>query len=258
MLSTALIVVAGVLLSNAGMIWVRRRIPPEKLAENNAYVAFTFSILSLIYGIYLAFTVVVVWQQYEVAEEQVTAEVVLLNTLWRNVETFPPEDRRRIHQHLIQYTRDVIEKDWPRMEYGTWNQRSPMGTALWNDLYRVQLDPNDLRQQAFFSETLTRMNEFTMARRMRILASTAALPTSMWVLLIVGAVGTIMFTWFYGTHYVSIQIAATSFLSAVIIFSVLLVSMLEHPFGGGIAVGPGGYQEMLETFEERYRTEAKP
>jgi Protein of unknown function (DUF4239) len=65
---------------------VRRFIPPDKLAENNDYVGFTFSILSLIYGIYLAFTVVVVWQQYEDAEEKVTQEVVLINALWRNLE----------------------------------------------------------------------------------------------------------------------------------------------------------------------------
>jgi hypothetical protein len=43
----------------------------------------------------------------------------------------------------------------------------------------------------------------------------------------------------------------TVFLSVIIIYSVLLVRMLEHPFGGTIAVSPHAYQELLETLEGR-------
>lgn len=41
------------------------------------------------------------------------------------------------------------------------------------------------------------LNDFAMARRLRLLSSTASLPRSMWILLVLGAAGTIMFTWFY-------------------------------------------------------------
>ncbi len=110
--------VVGVAFSVVGMLVVRRLIPSAKLSENNDYVSFTFSMLSLIYGIYLAFTVVVVWQQYEAAEEKITGEVVLLATVWRSVEPFAAEDRQRIRRDLIDYTRDVIESDYPKMEFG--------------------------------------------------------------------------------------------------------------------------------------------
>ena len=253
-----LVLLGGVSASVAGMVLVRRWIPQEKLSENNDYVGFTFSILSLIYGIYLAFTVVVVWQQFEEAEETVTNEVVLINALWRNMEPFPPEVRHPFRVHLIDYTRDVILSDYPKMRQGLPYTSNPKYDAIWQDYYKLTPDPNDLRQVAFYEEGVTRMNDFAIARRMRILASNANLPRSMWVLLIIGAIGTIMFTWFYGTHYLSIQVAATTFLSAVILYGVLLVAMLEYPFGGGVHVTAAPYEELLMTFEKRLAADAVP
>ncbi len=243
------ILIAGVALSVAGMLLVRRLIPLEKLSENNDYVSFTFSILSLIYGIYLAFTVVVVWQQFEDAEATVANEVVLLATAWRSVEPFAPDDRQRIRGHLTDYTRGVIEEDYPRMERGLTSTFNEYYEQIWSDFYQIEFDSSDGRAAIYYGEALTRLNEFAIARRARILASNASLPRSMWVLLIIGAAGTIMFTWFYGTHYVSVQIAATTFLSAVIIYAVLLVAMLEYPFGSGVRVSDEPYREALERFE---------
>lgn len=245
------ILLVGVLASVGGMIIVRRFIPAEKLSENNEYVSFTFSILSLVYGIYLAFTVVVVWQQYEGAKEKVMTEVALLGSVWRTLEPFGTEDRVRIRQDLIDYTRDVIVNDYPRMERGLAYSANAKCDKIWTDFYSLEPDARDVRQAAFYEEGLARLNEFTIARRQRILASNASLPTSMWILLVIGAAGTIVFTWFYGTHYLSIQVAATTFLSAVIIYSVLLVGMLEYPFGSGVRVGSAPFRDLLEIFESR-------
>ena len=243
--------VAGVAASIGGVLVVRRLVPQEKLTENNEYAGFTYSILGLIYGIYLAFTVVVVWQQYEDAEETVAKEVVILNALWRDVEVFQPEARARMQLRLLEYVRYVIRDEWPRLENGLEDASAVAYDQVWADFYRLSPDARDPREAGFYTEAIDRMNEFAMARRMRILASTADLPGSMWVLLVLGAAGTIMFTWFYGTRHVSLQIAVTAFLAIVIIYSVLLVRMLEHPFGGSIAVSSQAFKELQTTFEAR-------
>jgi Protein of unknown function (DUF4239) len=243
--------VIGVSLSVAGAVLVRRLIPQEKLIENNDYAGFTYGILGLIYGIYLAFTVVVVWQQYEDAEEQVMQEVVVLNALWRNVAVFDTPIRAKLHGDLITYARFVVKEEWPLMAPGLYSTPSPAYDQIWTDFYSVMPNADDPREAAFYAEAIGRLNELAMARRLRLLSSTAGLPRSMWVLLIIGAAGTIMFTWVYGTRYLSLQIAITMFLSVVILYSVLLVSMLEHPFGGTVAVSPVPFQDLIRTFEER-------
>lgn len=198
---------------------------------------------------------VVVWQQYEEADETVTREVVLINAIWRNVEPMSHEDRNRIHQDIVDYVRDVIASDYPKMEYGLQSTSNDKYDQIWTDYFRIAPNAGDLREVTFYQQGVLRLNEFSIARRMRILDSNAALPSSMWVLLIVGATGTIMFTWFYGTRHLSIQIAATAFLSAVIIYGVLLVSMLEYPFGGVVRVGEQPYQELLNIFQARMKIE---
>ena len=249
-LSDGLILFFGVAAAIAGVIVVRRLVPQEKLTENNEYAGFTYGILGLIYGIYLAFTVVVVWQQFEEAEEAVAQEVALLNAIWRDIEVFRPEARAVMQRRLIEYARYVVKDEWKRMEFGLHEVSARPYDQLWIDFYQISPDGEDPREAAFYEEAIGRMNDFAMARRMRILSSTASLPRSMWVLLILGAVGTIAFTWFYGTHYLSLQIGVTTFLSVVIIYSVLLVGMLEHPFGG-IAVSPHAFEELLAMFEQR-------
>lgn len=254
-MSEALILFCGVALSVAGVIVVRRIVPQEKLTENNEYAGFTYGILGLIYGIYLAFTVVVVWQQLEDAEEAMAQEVVLLNALWRDIEVFKPQPRHLMQRRLIEYVRFVLRDEWKRMGPGLHDTSAGPYDQLWIDFYQISPDANDPREAAFYGEAIARMNEFATARRMRILSSTAALPLSMWILLVLGAAGTIMLTWFYGTRYLSLQIAVTVFLSVVIIYSVLLVSMLEHPFGGTVAVSPHAFEELLQTFEQRTEAE---
>ncbi|HEX7678139.1 MAG TPA: DUF4239 domain-containing protein, partial [Thermoanaerobaculia bacterium] len=180
-----LILPAGVLASVAGMMLVRRFVPAEKLIANNEYVSFTYTILSLIYGIYLAFTVVVVWQQYDQADDTVTHEVVLINALWRDVEPLSHEDRNRIHQDIIDYVHDVIVSDYPKMEHGLQSTSNDKYDQIWTDYFRIAPNANDLREVTFYQQGVLRLNEFSIARRMRILASNAALPTTMWVLLIV-------------------------------------------------------------------------
>lgn len=249
-----LILLAGIGLSVGGVIVVRRIVPQEKLTENNDYAGFTYGILGLIYGIYLAFTVVVVWQQYEHADEQVMQEAAVLGLLWRNAAGFAPAERLRIHEDLITYTRSVLHDEWPRMAPGLQTTASPAYDRIWEDFYRI--DPTeDSRGSAFYEASVAGLNNLSIARRMRILSSNASLPLSMWILLVIGAAGTIMFTWFYGTRYLALQVAVTTFLSGLIIYSVLLVAMLEHPFGGTVKVSPRPFQEVLQIFEMRIQAE---
>ena len=181
-------------------------------------------------------------------------EAVTLGQLWRNAGGFAPADRLRMHEDLILYTRSVLQDEWSRMAPGLESTASPAYERIWDDFYRI--DPTeDARGSALYEAYVASLNNLSMARRMRILSSNATLPPSMWILLVIGAAGTIMFTWFYGTRYLALQIAVTTFLSGVIIYSVLLVAMLEHPFGGTVSVSSRPFQEVLHVFEMRIQPE---
>ncbi|HVR39780.1 MAG TPA: DUF4239 domain-containing protein [Thermoanaerobaculia bacterium] len=248
-----LVVGGGIAFSILGVIIIRRFVPYEKLHENNEFTGFAYQIIGLIYGIYLAFTVVVVWQQYEDAEETATTEAVHISVLWRDSQQLRPEDRERIQLAMHVYVQSVICKEWPSLEAGNGSDPNTLRAyeSLWNAYYMAKPDPNDPVQIAFYNQSVDELNDLAMARRLRLLSADAALPGVMWHLLIAGAIGTIIFTWFYATKYATVQLTVTAFLSIIIVYSVMLVSVLQHPFAGEVRVTPEAFMSIRKSFIER-------
>src|SRR5258706_4783363 len=93
-----LIVLAIVIVSAIGVLVVRRW-APRTLRANNEFTGFTYSFVGLVYGVYLAFTVVIVWEHFEWAESTATSEATRLSELWRG-GGLPPGRRADPRQHV--------------------------------------------------------------------------------------------------------------------------------------------------------------
>ncbi|HWW61294.1 MAG TPA: hypothetical protein VN181_08000, partial [Thermoanaerobaculia bacterium] len=201
----------------------------------------------------LAFTVVVVWQQYQDAEDNATAEAVHISALWRDSQVFQPEQRERIQVAMFTYVHSVICHEWPTLANGgDSDPRTLLAYEnLWSAYYAAKPDVNNPVETTFYSQSIDELNDLAMARRMRLLDATADLPSVMWWLLVAGAVGTIVFTWFYATRYALVQTAVTGFLCIIILYSVILVAVLEHPFAGEVRVTPDAFLSIKNSFNER-------
>src|ERR1041385_8260275 len=86
MLLHATLITAAALIAGAGVLVARRYVPPETLRENNEFTGFTYAFVGLVYGVYLAFTVVIVWEHFSEADNTASREAILLNELWRAKE----------------------------------------------------------------------------------------------------------------------------------------------------------------------------
>jgi len=69
----------------------------------------------------------------------------------------------------------------------------------------------------------------------------------MWVLLIGGAIVTVVFTYFFSTPNIRAQYIMTAMYTACITFVLLLVGLLRSPFAGGVHVTPEAFETSLET-----------
>src|SRR6185369_3492376 len=156
---------------------------PEKLRENNEFTGFAWAFVGLVYGVYLAFMVVVVWQNFDNADSTATTEATHLSTLWRDVQTLP--GGAQMQRDLLLSARSVVADDWPAMSHGV--AGSPQTTViydnLWKTLYAMKPVPGDVAHNAFYLESLQQLNQLGMQRRLR-LSGSADLPTPMWILLI--------------------------------------------------------------------------
>src|SRR5262249_15705820 len=79
------IVVVGLpmVLAMVGSILVRRYVTLEKLAENNEVAGFKFAVVGVLYAVLLAFAIVVVWERFSNAENNVATEAGAAANIYR-------------------------------------------------------------------------------------------------------------------------------------------------------------------------------
>ena len=253
-----LVVGISVLVVLIGVYLVRRRIHYPVLEANNEFAGFMYSMIGLVYGIYLAFTIIAVWEQFSSAEEVAVSEATHLSTLWRDAQTMRPEDRTAIQQQLLLYAESVVSDEWPSMarDHAASQKTSGIYEDLWRRYYAVQLDPSNGVQMAFYQETIGRLNEMGMLRRRRLLAADSELPPLMWILLLVGAVVTILFTFLFGTRHAWTQYLVIGVVTGLVAFSILLVDAMQYPFSGDVRITSDPYVSVVESMKQRLAGQA--
>lgn len=237
-------------LSGVGVYLIRRLVRPDDLRENNMFTAATYNVAGLVYGVFLAFMIVIVWQNFQDAEQIASNEANELAQLWRDAEVLPERDA--IRADLYHYTQSVVTDDWPSM--GAGRGGDPRTTKIYRDLwlryYTTQISNEDLTRKTFYEESLRQLNALARDRRLRLTVGKADLPPMMWGLLIFGGIGMIALTLLQGTKHGWVQLLVTVFLAAMLTHAVMIVGALANPFTGDFTVKPTAYQTLLKTFDE--------
>lgn len=248
-LSALLFVLLPTLLAMAGPLLVRRYVTLEKLTDNNEIAGFKFAALGVVYAVMLAFAVVVVWEKFRDAEEAVAREAGAAVALDRLSNGLAAPERAALREGLRRYLRLAIAEDWPAMSEA---RAAPSVTAALAALYTLALaaDADTGRGSAVLQTMLETLSQMTEARRERLALSGGVVPALVWLVLVVSAVLTMVFTFFFGTRNLAAQIMMTGMLGATIFLALLVVLAVEHPFTGDVHVGPGPLQLVLEGLGE--------
>lgn len=249
--SMAIVVTISMLVSWLAVRQVRRIWPHPAFKENNELVGFTFAVYGLIYGVLLAFTIIVGWERFAGTERLVMQETTILSELWRDSLAFPPAFHDPFHQDLIAYTQSVTDDEWPAMaELG---QAHPKTKAVYDQLWRLTygLTPETKIQEAYMTEILARMNELSGARRLRILHSRMKVHNILWMVLLIGALPTMAYSLLFSNKHAWVQVVITGSITLIVMLGLLVIVSLERPFSGSVSIKPEPFQELLENFHQR-------
>ena len=235
---------------------VRRIWPHPVFKENNELVGFTYAVYGLIYGVFLAFIIVVAWQSYAETERLVMHEATILSELWRDSLAFPPAFRDNIHQDLIEYAQSVVDDEWPAM--AARGQVHPLTQEnyerLWALTYHIR--PETQNQGAYLGEFLARMNELGGARRLRILHSRAEVHNVLWLVLLIGAVPTVAYPLLFSNKHALVQAMIMGSIMLIVMLGLLVTLYLQHPFSGEASIRPDAFLELLDAFHQRLHAES--
>src|SRR4051794_30746532 len=205
LLLAVLTVTVALGLSISGLLLVRRSVALSTLERHNDVAGFIIAVIGVLYAVLLAFVVVISWQNFDRADQIANSEAELVSGLYRDASAFQPQTAT-IRRELDTYARSVVSREWPAMAN---HQREDRRTdasldTIW-DGYRAYT-PQAPTQQAFYSDSIRRLNDLQSQREDRLNSADSTLPPALWWVLLAGGVITVGFTYFFGVRNVAAHI----------------------------------------------------
>jgi len=107
-----IMVVLYVGISVISLLIIRKIYPHYKCKLHNDIAGFIFATLGVIYAVLLAFTVIIVWQDFDKAENITISEANCIAALYRDATPFPAEFRAELKSDLTNYVNAIINEEW--------------------------------------------------------------------------------------------------------------------------------------------------
>jgi Na+/proline symporter len=237
------------LVALAGLRFVRKAYPAEVLKENHEVAAIIFNAFGLLYGVVVAFVVFVTWGGYDDAKKNLEMEANEADDIFHITKTFPDPARGVIQQGLIDYIASVYNDELKRMSQGDISLQSNRSMARLITVF-YQIDDKSVPNRELYAESLTRLNNLAQYRRIRIFAGNDTVPFAVWLVLLVGGVITISYTYFFGMRNIQSQYLMTGALTVTITLILVLIYILDHPFTGTSKVSTEPLKQVLEIVQK--------
>jgi len=249
MLTLFSLVFASMIVSVIGLSIVQSIVPAEILKDNNDIAGNYLQTLGTIYAVLLAFVVFVVWSQYNDACKMVEYEADEFWDVLRFVRTLPAPDRARLLVAARDFIREQIENEWPLMARGkACHSAAKMLDAFWEMLSGYE--PRSAREEALFSEAISRFNGMCDARTDLIHSSRIRLSPTMWTLILTGGCSTVMSMYlFWLKHFWGLALMTAS-LAGCVSFVLFVIYDLDNPFNGDWQVRPEPLRLILEQLKK--------
>ena len=231
---------------------VRQFVHHSILKRHNDIAGFVFATMGVIYGVTLAFVVIVVWQQYDAANITAKSEALRAYSLYRDLSIYP--DQEEVKPALVSlaaFSRSVVETEYPALRQMKWDTsheasidtRRKLDT-LWKDIR--QITPQTLQEQSMFNEMLRDINVMGQEREKRLIVSREDLPGVVWAAVVVGGLLTIGFTALFGNENLLAQVVITAWLGIVTSIAIFVIISLNFPFMGEVCINPEGYEHLID------------
>ncbi len=224
-----------VALSLGGLQLVRRRLDVDYLASHHDVTDPLLQVVGMMFAVLLGFMVGDAMQRFQQARSTVQQEAASVADVFRLAEGLPNAKRDEIRFLCQRYVDVVIGDEWPKLRS---KKTSNLAWQAYDKLWSACVDyqPANQAQSNVQQTMLPVMVTMGDSRRMRVEALHNGLPPVLWVVLGIGGVSTILFTFFFGARNMRIQMAMTSLIAITIGLNIFLLASYDDPFSGDVMV----------------------
>lgn len=226
-----------------GGVWlVRTTIPATREGFDAEVSSQMLGVVGTLFGLLLAFVVVLAFQGYSDAGDNVRLESDAVAQVVRDSNAFPQADRARVREAVGVYVHAVVDDEWPRLRNGG---DSPAAWAAIAALYRAMqtVRPGTPAATAFYNDAVDRLNDALAARRARVSDASGGLSALMVALLALGSCVILGYAVFVGSRSAAFHALGTAAIGAVLGFSLVVLLVYNFPYSGDLAVDPSPFRE---------------
>jgi hypothetical protein len=239
----AIIVAISILLTLLAFKILRNIFSVEELEKFKDVTGVYVSMIGVLYGVFLAFIVIAIWENYDHVKDNIDKEADALGNMYRDAKGLPLAKKKSIDSCVSQYITLVVDREWATMSHNKEDKAAMDARAKLQDII-IKIKPRDLGEQVVFAQMLSNLNDLNVSRRMRVNTSNAELPGILWVILIGGAV---LLIFYIASFYVPNQkfhlwlAFGVSTLVAILLF---VAVELNYPFLGSEGLKPEAFQSL--------------
>jgi uncharacterized protein DUF4239 len=244
-----LVVSLSVLVAVAGLVLVQRLTPLTMRKRHNDVAGFIYAVVGVSYAVLLGLVMIAVWERFAEARDTTHRESSELAEVFWLAHRLPEAEGVHIQEQARSYAEVVVEEEWPLMKEE--GQASP---RAWQLLDEIRLSLQDLEvstaaDEVLYQQGLQRVHDVNDARRARLVDAEEGIPAILWVVLVVGGVIVVGFTYLFGMDSSLVHMLMVAAVAGVIALALFTVGTLDYPFGGGVQVGPEAFELILWRFE---------
>jgi hypothetical protein len=223
----------AMLVAVGGLILVERLMPTRRRMPHNDVAGFIYAVLGVAYAVLLGLMVVAVWEEWNAATAAADQEASEVAEIFWLAHRLPQPEGRHLQELARSYARTVVNEEWPLMEQG--KVRPKAGSILdkiRDDIQRM--NPTTETQQVLYEQGLQQVHELADARGERLLDAEQGLPAILWVVLFVGGVEVVGFTYLFGLESTTVHMLMVALLTLIIALVLFTVAALDYPFKGDV------------------------
>lgn len=240
-----------VLSTVAATLFVQQTSRFKRVTGNSELIGLIYPMIGAIYGVVLAFTIVLSWQRFADAEAHTASEATHLSSMYRNSQALSCNHQSLVEKQLTHYVQAVIACEWKSLSND--GEGSSSAVRAYEKIWSTysQIEPEGYNAQRFYEAGITQLNELGIQRRYRISSATAVISTVVWVFLCIGGILTISIPMLVVSKHKKTQVALNGVMTFIIAFSLWIIAALQYPYSGDVSVSAEPFERVLMSFKER-------
>lgn len=237
----AVVVVLSIAVMVGLVAIVRRVIPSTKDGFHAEISAPMLGVVAALFGLLLAFVIVVAYENYLDADANASREADALASIVRDSEAFPEPAGEEVRRAVGIYARAVADVEWEEMREGKDSDQARSGL---DDVFAAfrKVEPKTPSATAFYDDAVRQLNEALEARRDRIQSAKGGLARDITILIVFGSLVIIVYAVLVGSPSFWFHAIGPIAIASVVVFSLLVLADLSYPFSGDVRVEPDEFR----------------